>query len=115
MLEHFAHVSSRIAFRVACFACRKTGKKRRSEMSGGPVEHYAAWLLSYDQALTAENHKICLAAPDMETQQFAGKVVKQMPGGLDLLCCDRWGERDFDRFLRKCCKRMDTLLWLCMA
>ena len=69
--------------------------------------NFAPWLLSYDQALTAEEHKICPAAPDLETRQSVGKMVKQMPGGLDLLCCDRCGERDFDGFLRKCCKHTD--------
>ena len=44
-------------------------KKRRSEMSRWPVEYSAAWLLSYDQAMTAEDHKICQAAPDLEIRQ----------------------------------------------
>ena len=42
-------LDSRVAFRLTCFACRKTRscKKRRSEMSGQPVGHLAAWLLRY--------------------------------------------------------------------
>ena len=47
--------------------------------------YLAAWLLSYYQALTAEDHKIWLAVPDLETRE----MVKQLPGGLALLCCER--------------------------
>ena len=78
--------------------CRKTRSCRRSRsvMSGRPVEHRAAWLLKHDKALTAEDRRICLAAPDLEARQSARQMVKQVPGGLDLLCCERHGERDVD-------------------
>ena len=43
-----------VAFQLTYFTYNKTQscKKRRSEMSGRPVGYCAAWLLSYDQALT---------------------------------------------------------------
>ena len=52
-------------------------------MSGRSVAHFAPWLVSYDQALTAEDHMSCLASPDFETRQSAQKMVKQIPGGFD--------------------------------
>ena len=71
-------------------------------MSRWPVEYSAAWLLSYDQAMTAEDHKICQAAPDFGDSTVPEEMVKQMPGRLDLLCCERCGERDFDGCLTQC-------------
>ena len=57
-------------------------------MSRRPVEYLADRLLNFDQALTAEDHKIYLPAPDLDIRQSALEMVKQMPGGLDMLCCD---------------------------
>ena len=88
-LEHYANINSRTVF-------------RRSDMSGRPVGYFAAWLLSCDQALIAEDHRVCLAAPDLETRQSAQEMVKQMREGLDLLCCERYRERDFDGCLTHC-------------
>ena len=79
-------------------ACRqaRSCKKGRSAMSGRPGEYLAAWLLSHDQAFTVEDHKTCCAEQDLESRRSAREMVQQTPAGLDLICCEREGDRDVD-------------------